>query len=166
MGDGAGTLVKFRTGFLAIVLAAPLLGGCTWLPSGGPLARDVESQESAEGTLGGYVLLDIDEHIASICAAQPRESFKRAFPNAPPAPDLRIGVSNSVVVTIWEAAAGGLFSASATERGISAGSRTATIPEQVVARDGTIDVPYAGRLKVAGLRPAQVEGRDCSRPRP
>ena len=85
-----------------------------------------------------------------------RKSFKRAFPNAPPAPDLRIGVSNSVVVTIWEAAAGGLFSASANERGIR-GSRTATLPEQVVARDGTIEVPYAGRLKVAGLRPAEVE---------
>lgn len=158
MGDGATTSMNFciRSALIALAGAA-LLGGCTWLPSGGPLARDVESQESVPGALGGYVLLDVDERIASVCAAQPRESFKRAFPNAPPAPDLRIGVSNSVVVTIWEAAAGGLFSASANERGISAGSRTATIPEQVVARDGTIDVPYAGRLKVAGLRPAQVE---------
>jgi polysaccharide export outer membrane protein len=50
-----------------------------------------------------------------------------------------------------------LFSASPTEHGISAGSRTATIPEQVVARDGTIEVPYAGRLQVAGMRPAEVE---------
>ncbi|MGC2124195.1 MAG: polysaccharide biosynthesis/export family protein, partial [Xanthobacteraceae bacterium] len=40
---------------------------------------------------------------------------------------------------------------------ISAGSRTATIPEQVVARDGTIEVPYAGPLKVAGLTPGEVE---------
>jgi polysaccharide export outer membrane protein len=151
-------VVKFRIPCVLIVLAGPaLLGGCAWLPAAGPLARDVESQESAEGTLGGYVLLDVDERIASVCAAQPRESFKRAFPNAPPAPDLRIGVSDSVIVTIWEAAAGGLFSASANEKGISAGSRTATLPEQVVARDGTIEVPYAGRLKVAGLRPAQVE---------
>jgi polysaccharide export outer membrane protein len=150
--------MKFRVRCALIVLVGPaLLGGCTWLPAAGPLARDVESQESAAGTLGGYVLLDVDEQIASVCAAQPRESFKRAFPNAPPAPDLRIGVSDSVIVTIWEAAAGGLFSASANERGISAGSRTATLPEQVVARDGTIEVPYAGRLKVAGLRPAQVE---------
>ena len=158
MGDGATTSMNFciRSALIALAGAA-LLGGCTWLPSGGPLARDVELQESVPGALGGYVLLDVDERIASVCAAQPRESFKRAFPNAPPAPDLRIGVSDSVVVTIWEAAAGGLFSASANERGISAGSRTATIPEQVVARDGTIDVPYAGRLKVAGLRPAQVE---------
>jgi polysaccharide export outer membrane protein len=102
-------------------------------------------------------LVDVDERVASISASQPRESFKRVFTDGRPAPDLRIGVSDSVVVTIWEAAAGGLFSAAVGERGISAGSRTATLPEQVVARDGTIEVPYAGRLKVAGLRPAEVE---------
>jgi len=134
--------MKLRVRCALIVLAgSALLGGCTWLPNAGPLASDVESQESAPGALGGYVLLDVDERIASICAAQPRESFKRVFPEARPAPDLRIGISDSVVVTIWEAAAGGLFSAAVGERGISAGSRTATLPEQVVARDGTIEVP-------------------------
>ncbi len=60
-------------------------------------------------------------------------------------------------MTIWEAADGGLFSASLSDRTISAGSRTATLPEQVVARDGTIRVPYAGRLYVAGLRPSEIE---------
>jgi polysaccharide export outer membrane protein len=127
------------------------------LPGSGPLATDVASQQSPPGVLGGYVLITVDEQVASITASQPRESFKRVFTTGRPAPDLRIGVSDSVVVTIWEAAAGGLFSASPEDRGISAGSRTATIPEQVVARDGTIEVPYAGRLRVAGLRPADVE---------
>jgi len=90
-------------------------------------------------------------------AGQPRESFRQAFRDAGPSPDLRIGVSDSVTVTIWEAAAGGLFSAAVGDRTITAGSLTATIPEQVVARDGTIRVPYAGRIRVAGLRPADVE---------
>ena len=62
-----------------------------------------------------------------------------------------------MVVTIWEAAAGGLFSAAVTDRTLSAGSRTASIPEQIVSRDGTIEVPYAGRLKVAGMPPSGVE---------
>jgi len=118
---------------------------------------EVVSQEHSDTALGGYVLLDIDERIAGISASQPRESFKRVFSDVGPAPDLRIGISDSVVVTIWEAAAGGLFSAAANERSISSGSRTATIPEQVVARDGTIRVPYAGRLRVVGLRPGDVE---------
>jgi len=140
------------------LLGLPLaLAGCSALPSAGPLASDVASQEAAPGALSGYVLIDITEPVASITSSQPRDSFKRVFTTGHPAPDLRIGVSDSVVVTIWEAAAGGLFSAAPTDRTISAGSRTATIPEQVVARDGTIEVPYAGRLRVAGLRPAEVE---------
>jgi polysaccharide export outer membrane protein len=145
----------FRSGIF--VLAASVgLAGCG-LPSAGPLASDVVSAQSPQGLLGGYVLVGIDEHVASISASQPRESFKRVFTSGRPAPDLRIGISDSVVVTIWEAAAGGLFSAAPDEHSLSAGSRTATIPEQVVARDGTIEVPYAGRLKVAGMTPAEVE---------
>jgi polysaccharide export outer membrane protein len=147
---------RFGYGILGL-LAAAVLAGCAVLPASGPLATEVESQESAPGILSGYVLIDIDERVASISASQPRESFKRVFSTGRPAPDLRIGVSDSVVVTIWEAAAGGLFSASPMDHTLSAGSRTATIPEQVVARDGTIEVPYAGRLKVAGMTPAEVE---------
>ncbi|HUD87659.1 MAG TPA: polysaccharide biosynthesis/export family protein, partial [Xanthobacteraceae bacterium] len=147
---------RFGYGILGLLVAA-VLAGCSALPASGPLATQVESQESPSGVLGGYVLIDMDERVASISASQPRESFKRVFSTGRPAPDLRIGVSDSVVVTIWEAAAGGLFSASPMDRTLSAGSRTATIPEQVVARDGTIEVPYAGRLRVAGMTPAEVE---------
>jgi polysaccharide biosynthesis/export protein len=145
----------FRSGIFVLGVAA-WLAGCG-LPSSGPLVMDVVSNQSPQGVLGGYVLVAVDERVASISASQPRESFKRVFTAGRPAPDLRIGISDSVVVTIWEAGAGGLFSAAPDERTISAGSRTATIPEQVVARDGTIEVPYAGRLKVAGLTPAEVE---------
>jgi polysaccharide export outer membrane protein len=144
-----------RSGIFVLTVTA-LLSGCG-LPGSGPLATDVASDQSPQGVLGGYVLVAVDERVASISASQPRESFKRVFTTGRPAPDLRIGISDSVVVTIWEAAAGGLFSAAANDRTISAGSRTATIPEQVVDRDGTIEVPYAGRLRVAGLRPAEVE---------
>jgi polysaccharide export outer membrane protein len=144
----------------ALLLAGScLLAGCSALPGSGPIARDVVFQEVSDTSLGGYVLLDIDERVVGIMAAQPRESFRRVFKDVGPAPDLRIGVSDSVIVTIWEAGAGGLFSAAVADRTASAGSRTATIPEQIVARDGTIQVPYAGRLRVGGLRPAEVEGR-------
>ena len=141
--------------FLWLAGLAVCLAGCSSLPASGPSASDFVSQESQTGDLGGYVLVDIDERIASICNAQPRNSFVRVFSDRRPAPDIRVGIGDSVSVTIWEAAAGGLFSAAPTQ--ISAGSRTATLPDQVVARDGTIEVPYAGRLKVAGLRPAEIE---------
>lgn len=143
---------------LVAIAVAAVLGGCSTLPSSGPVAVEVAQQASnAIPEATGFVVVDIDERVTAISAAQPRESFRSVFRDVRPAPDLRIGVGDSVVVTIWEAAGGGLFSAGGMDRSVASGSRTAAIPEQVVARDGTIQVPYAGRLRVAGMRLADVE---------
>lgn len=138
------------------VVGAAALAACSMLPNSGPLTLEVVQQEDLSDPISGYVLVDVNERVASIWAAQPKDSLQ-AFGDVRPAPDIRIGVGDAITVTIWEAAAGGLFSAAVTDRTISAGSRTATIPEQVVPRDGSIQVPYAGRIRVLGLRPADVE---------
>ena len=65
-------------------------------------------------------------------------------------------------VTVWEAASGGLFSSTAIS-GVTAGSHSAAIPDQVVGRDGDITIPYAGRVHVAGLTPKQVESTIVAR---
>ncbi len=143
-----------RAATAAVIAVA--LAACQALPNSGPFTMEVVQQEDQSDPISGYVLIDVDERVASIWAAQPRDTL-RVFGDLRPAPDIRIGVGDAITVTIWEAAAGGLFSASATDRTISAGSRTATIPEQVVPRDGAIQVPYAGRIRVLGLRPADVE---------
>src|SRR5215207_1406802 len=97
---------------LRIVLAgiAGLCAGCTFLPSSGPMATDIANQESIGDQLGGYVLIDMTERVVSICATQPQNSLRRVFKDTRPAPDINIGVGDSVSVTIWEAASGGLFS--------------------------------------------------------
>src|SRR5262249_40032279 len=48
------------------------------------------------------------------------------------------------------------FSSSPTDH-VSAGSRSVTIPEQMVGRDGAISVPFAGRVPVAGRLPVEVQ---------
>lgn len=140
-----------------LILGLAVLPGCGALPGSGPIVAEIESQEASQEAPRNILLVDIDERVTAIASSQPRESFHRTFTDARPAPDLRIGAGDSVVVTIWEAAAGGLFSASAADQSITSGSRTATIPEQAVARDGTIQVPYAGRLRVVGMKPSDVE---------
>ena len=65
-------------------------------------------------------------------------------------------------MTVWEAAAGGLFSSPAAATptgasGVGTGSNSATIPEQVVGRDGGITVPYAGRIHVVGRTTRAVQ---------
>jgi polysaccharide export outer membrane protein len=144
-------------GSIAGVVLLVMASGCSLLPASGPLSGDISQQETQDENSGKFVLIDVDPRVTAITAGQPRESFRRVFTDRSPAPDLHIGIGDSVIVTIYEAAAGGLFSASVADKSATAGSRTAVIPEQVVARDGTIQVPYAGRVRVAGLRPAQVE---------
>jgi polysaccharide export outer membrane protein len=135
---------------------AIMLAGCSVLPASGPSATDISDHENSTEASGGYILIDIDERVTTIFAAQPRDSL-RFFGDYHPAPELRIGVDDAVSITIWEAAAGGLFSAAPGDRTFNAGSRTATLPPQIVARDGTVGVPYAGRLTAKGLTPAQLE---------
>jgi polysaccharide export outer membrane protein len=138
------------------LVAVSALAGCGALPNSGPFTAEVINEGSIDSSVSNYIVVDVDERIANIWAKLPRDSFS-VFGDVRPAPDLRIGVGDGVAVTIWEAAAGGLFSAALNDKTLSAGSRTAGIPEQIVPSDGTIQVPYAGRLKVTGLRPADVE---------
>jgi polysaccharide biosynthesis/export protein len=141
-----------------VVGLSMLTAACSSMPAAGPMASDIVDRASnpASSVDFDYMLIEVTEPILNTLALRPVESLAASFGIGGPPPVLVIGVGDSVNVTIWEAAPGGLFSSAPTQV-TSAGSRTATIPEQVVARDGTISVPYAGRIRVVGERPGDVE---------
>ena len=114
------------------------------------------AQASSEGELPRYLMADLDGRAAEILKREPNATLAGRFGTRNAAPSPVIGVGDSVSVTVWEAASGGLFS-TASIGGVTAGSHSATIPPQVVGRDGNITIPYAGRVRVAGHTPAQVE---------
>ncbi len=149
-----------RSTSLVAVLLATALAGCSALPGQGPSSAEVvgETQRGSNETQHGYLVTALDARVADILAARGDTSFKGRFGDYRPAPDQRIGIGDSLTVTIWEASAGGLFSSPVVDRN-SPGSHTAVIPEQVVARDGSITVPYAGRIRVAGMTSPMVEAR-------
>jgi len=136
------------------VLAGGLLAGCSTLPTAGPTARDVEHQEIKDNEQR-FDLVEINDKVVAALLARPLESFQARFKKYGRPPQAKIGVGDSVVVSIWEAAGGGLFGASATG-GVSVGSRSVTIPEQVVGQDAAISVPFAGRIPLAGRLPLEV----------
>ncbi len=145
-----------------LVLAALSLAGCAALPSSGPTSTEVTAASTGDGVDIRYILRDVDEQVVSILSSTRARSLNESFGDRRPPPSQRIGVGDTVIVTIWEAAAGGLFSSPAIDRN-STGARSAMIPEQVVARDGSITVPYAGRVAVAGLTTPEVESRIVER---
>lgn len=103
-----------------------------------------------------YLLVQISDYVIEKLLRFPGPSLFGRFGDYRGPVEQRIGVGDSVQVTVFEAAGGGLFSQTIVG-GNSPGSHSAVIPTQVVARDGSITVPYAGRVRVTGQTPPQVE---------
>jgi polysaccharide export outer membrane protein len=137
------------------LIVAGMLAGCSALPTAGPTVSDIMKQE-VRGNETRFDLVDIDEHVIRALSAAPHDSLQARFKKYGRPPEPTIGVGDVLSVSIWEAAGGGLFGASPVEH-VSAGSRSVTIPDQVVTQDGAISVPFAGRIPAAGLKPVQVQ---------
>ncbi len=144
---------------LAVVLGFVLGGSaaCSVIPSAGPTRQQIgEPPPVHQPAVSPYFVVDLDEGVLSVLGRLSASSFNGRFGDARPAGPQRLGVGDVVQVTIWEAAAGGLFSAPVFDR-TGTGARSAVIPEQQVGQDGAITVPYAGRIRVDGRTPRAVE---------
>jgi polysaccharide export outer membrane protein len=134
------------------------LSGCSSLPDSGPSANDIAAQQIDADQSRRYLVIDISPTAIEALKRRGYGSFSAEFGDRRVSSEPVIGVGDSLTVTIWEAAAGGLFSAPAiADKGV--GTNSATIPEQVVGRDGGITVPYAGRVHVAGRTTRAVQGQ-------
>lgn len=77
-----------------------------------------------------------------------------AFTDRRPPASLKFGVGDTLSVTIFEAAAGGLFIPA--EAGVRPGNYV-TLPDQAIDNDGNITVPYAGKIRAAGRTAVDVQ---------
>ncbi len=135
------------------------LAACGTLPESGPSRSNLLDAGKQQHDIA---VVDLDATSVGLLHASRAPSLVGAFGDYRPPRDQRIGVGDAVTITLWEAGAGGLFSSPAIDRN-STGSRSAVIPEQFVARDGSITVPFAGRIRVGGRTPPEVEQEIVSR---
>ena len=100
-----------------------------------------------------YALVKMTPEVERILASfAPRLA---SGPQGGPAPtDIRFGIGDVISVTIFEAAAGGLFIP--LEAGVRPGNFI-TLPNQNVDSAGNISVPYAGAVRAKGLTPSEVQ---------
>ncbi len=110
----------------------------------------------AEAKNHDVAVVELDAPTVAVLAGVRSPSLSGSFGDYRPPGQQLIGVGDAVQITLWEAGPGGLFSSPAIDR-TTPGSRTATIPEQVVARDGAITVPFAGRVRVVGHTQPEIE---------
>lgn len=142
--------VKLVLVFISFLLTLSLTG-CA---SSGPSGRDLVSAGTAEEA--PFAIVDLSEPSLEAVSRWHRPSFGAVFGDYRGPKVQKVGVGDTVQINIWETGSGGLYTTPGTDR-IIPGSRVGTIPEQVVARDGTVNVPYAGRIRVAGKTPAEIE---------
>lgn len=135
--------------FLATALA---LGACSTNPGSGPLTDDVQSQQTANGPQ--YELIPINNATVKILHTHEPQGLAGAFTDKRPPASIVFGIGDVVSVTIFEAAAGGLFIPA--EAGVRPGNYV-TIPDQTVDNDGFVTVPYAGQIKADGKTAVEIQ---------
>ena len=137
----------------ALLLVALALGACSTNPGSGPLTDDVlYKQQTANAP--AYELIPINPTTVKILHTHEPQGLAGAFTDKRPPASIVFGIGDVVAVTIFEAAAGGLFIPA--EAGVRPGNFV-TIPDQTVDNDGFITVPYAGQVRAAGLTAVQIQ---------
>ncbi len=135
------------TGVAIATAAACLLAGCSVLPATGPSTQQITTTGQGKA-LTDYVLVNLDQRGVDILSQYRVSVFAQRFAAPRPQPNQIVGIGDGLNITIFEAGQGGLFSS-------EYGARVTFM--QRVDSDGSITVPYAGRVKAAGTSPQEVE---------
>jgi polysaccharide biosynthesis/export protein len=153
-----------KKNFLAVYLPAVLmLSGCgtfpDWIPTSGASRQQVLEQHDS-GRVEGIQVVDVNDALArKLADAKQLGLFSNTF-TSKAANNYVIGPGDVIEVTIWETPPAMLFGSAAPVSLPSLGSGTSssvTLPTQMVAADGTISIPFAGRIAVAGRTTEQIE---------
>ena len=138
----------------AAISAALLTAGCGTLlmPAAGPNSLVVRSQVAWNGP--PYGLVKLTPAVIQTLEEYGPQTLSATFGDTRPPPEIKFGIGDVVSVTIFEAAAGGLFIPS--EAGVRPGNFV-TLPNQPIDTKGFISVPYAGLVPAAGKTPSEVQ---------
>jgi polysaccharide biosynthesis/export protein len=141
-----------RVAILGVLAVAG--GGCSIMPATGPEIGEIyRGGNTDDPTRLPYALVKITPQVIDILASYaPR--IGTVFPDRRPPREITFGIGDSVAVSIFEAAAGGLYIP--IEAGVRPGNFI-TLPNQNVDTSGNISVPYAGAIRALGRTPSQVQ---------
>lgn len=138
-----------------------LVAGCSQMPTSGPSNRQIDA--AAAGPAAGTIqVVDVDDAIARRLLLQHQEQRFSETLGQTAAPDAGIGPGDVLEISIWEAPPATLFGSStattsADTRSASSTARAVVLPDQMVDRDGTISVPFAGKVPAAGRTLRAIE---------
>jgi polysaccharide export outer membrane protein len=136
---------------IALLGAALTSAGCSILPASGPNMADIYSGQT---TTLPYALVKLTPHTIDVLAHYEPAALAGKFTSRKQPAGILFNVGDVVSITIFEAAAGGLFIP--VEAGVRPGNFV-TLPNETVDNSGYITVPYAGLIKAAGRSNVQIQ---------
>ena len=137
---------------LTIVCISSVLSGCEIFPASGPGSLDVRGAQNNPEDYP-YAFVKVTQQTIDVLASEtPRLS--KSFADRRPPKEIRLGVGDSVGVSIFEAGAGGLFIPA--EAGVRPGNFVA-LPTQAVDNNGNISIPYSPPIRAAGRTTTEVQ---------
>jgi len=136
---------------VAALCFAGAVSACGIMPASGPNSISVNTEIASSVP---YALVKLTPAVVDALAQYEPAVLAGAFTDRRPPAAIKFGIGDSVSVTIFEAAAGGLFIP--IEAGVRPGNFV-TLPDQSVDNDGNISVPYAGTIKAAGRSNVEIQ---------
>jgi polysaccharide export outer membrane protein len=146
-------MLRYRFAQISLVAAALTgTGGCAFFPIEGPTSVEIVEGERASALPYAFVRLTPD--VIDILGSWEPKGLAGVFTDKRPSSQIKFGIGDVVAVTIFEAAAGGLFVP--LEAGVRPGNFV-NLPEQIVDNNGNISVPFAGAIRAAGRTNVQIQ---------
>lgn len=147
-----------KLGVISAVVLLAVLPGCSLLPGTGPKSDAVESNATAgvrSSTPLAYALVDVTADTIGFLSQPNLITFRGEFPDKRAKPTQVVGVGDTLNISVFEAAPGGLFTP-----GQAAGARPGNfvdLPAQAVDQKGSIYVPYAGEIPAAARTIPEIQ---------
>lgn len=146
---------------------AAVLSACstspTWLPTSGPSREQVEEVTASPNDMGIQIVEVNDAVARRVLSSQRQSLFSEVFGTAVQSGSV-IGAGDVIEVSVWEAPPAALFGSGAIDpRSGPSTTRVTALPEQMVNRDGSVNIPFAGQIVAAGRTPQQIEAEVIQR---
>jgi polysaccharide biosynthesis/export protein len=150
--------VRVNAFWVSIIGGVALLAGCAGvIPTSGPSSAQIDRAAQAPNATGIQIVDLTDDVARKLLAGRTRADFSSGLGNDT-AFQRRLGIGDTIQVSIWEAPPATLFGAAQTDaKSGASGAHATVLPDQTIDGDGNISVPFIGLLKAAGRTPTQLQ---------
>ena len=143
-----------------IISALVLLAGCATLPASGPTAGDIKHGTRSSANTIGFRIVEVNDAVLqqvvardrAADAAQPVLSELAQIGRA----DV-VGAGDILTIGIYEVGVGLFAGNRAAPEALDFSARSEPFPVVQVAVDGSVTLPYIGRLEVAGHTTGEIQ---------